>query len=635
MILRSIAFAFAILILTSISNAHSKDVVHSSFDCTKATQPLEETICNDPDLADLDRKMAVAFQKVIDASPMESRPVIIDAQREWLKRRNRCLPEVRYTTAGCLKLEYSEWLESWPRKLAALGGARGASFTLRMTKFPGLPNLTVSNRPDLCDRLQDAAISNFQRPNKIHFPDEMDGFIRRLTVQGTRWIDLTANAETIGKQVSIIPLLSPKGPTRYDIVLAIQTLNYLSQQHSLLFVPQEQLMALKGALDSGKKLPSNVSTLIEASAPYEREPIQVLRYGIDDYLAEEKNWSEIKLSKIQRDGTLQVTCLLKYPAVSPVGTAFDQWLADIELVQGREGYFSGSAHFLDQHLKKRINLAQLAALRPADIVQFGASWPTVQGDNDSPLQSKLGVAVWGLEGPWNHTKAKRLERDTVTAKAALADYYASTYGVDAADAVHAAEIVTDTILRASFYFYSYGERERKSKGTSAEIEQGIRSDADDFAQRPADKRNAKDATDLIRPAILAGAPKPDIEALIAADAQLGNRKMQFDDRFPGATEPALFFSLERPEIAALLVDKGAGINQTNAFGKTALMYAAHLNLYEALDLLLNAKAKVNEVTSSAPFGPFRRGRLYDFPESPIGSHVRGGECFKKSDQPPD
>ena len=78
------------------------------------------------------------------------------------------------------------------------------------------------------------------------------------------------------------------------------------------------------------------------------------------------------------------------------------------------------------------------------------------------------------------------------------------------------------------------------------------------------------------------------------------RETSGDDRFFDATEPALFFSLERPEIEVLLIDHGVDVNQTNAFGKTALMYAAHLNLYESLDRLIKAKAAINVVNTDGP-----------------------------------
>jgi hypothetical protein len=225
-------------------------------------------------------------------------------------------------------------------------------------------------------------------------------------------------------------------------------------------------------------------------------------------------------------------------------------------------------------------------------------------DQWSPLQAKLGLALWGLAGPWNHLKLKRLQADTESAETALVDYYIYTYGVEAADAAHAAGIAVDTILKESFYFYDYGEQERKGKGSPAEIERGIRSEADNFARLPMDQRDATDATDLIRAAILAGASKSDIATLIAAGAELGGRDTQYNDRFPDAKEPALFFSLERPEIAALLIKDGVDVNQTNAFGKTALMYAAHLNLDDTLELLLGAKAAVNATTTNGPANSF-------------------------------
>jgi ankyrin repeat protein len=61
-------------------------------------------------------------------------------------------------------------------------------------------------------------------------------------------------------------------------------------------------------------------------------------------------------------------------------------------------------------------------------------------------------------------------------------------------------------------------------------------------------------------------------------------------------EPTLFYALEHPRLVRLLLELGADVNQTNHFGKTALMYAAQFNLPKTANLLLSFGANPNLLT---------------------------------------
>ncbi|MFV0885183.1 ankyrin repeat domain-containing protein [Metapseudomonas otitidis] len=58
----------------------------------------------------------------------------------------------------------------------------------------------------------------------------------------------------------------------------------------------------------------------------------------------------------------------------------------------------------------------------------------------------------------------------------------------------------------------------------------------------------------------------------------------------------LSIAIEYPEALAYLIEQGADVNQANAFGKTALMYAAHYNQLESARILLARGAYPNAVT---------------------------------------
>ena len=66
-----------------------------------------------------------------------------------------------------------------------------------------------------------------------------------------------------------------------------------------------------------------------------------------------------------------------------------------------------------------------------------------------------------------------------------------------------------------------------------------------------------------------------------------------DKRYFFPMEPALFYALEHPGLVRQLLEHGAAVNETNYFGKTALMYAAQFNLPETVRLLLEAGADPN------------------------------------------
>lgn len=65
-------------------------VVHAktSFDCAKASSPVEKALCADRDLAAADRRLAAAFKATVKRAGA-NRGSLVAAQREWLARRDR------------------------------------------------------------------------------------------------------------------------------------------------------------------------------------------------------------------------------------------------------------------------------------------------------------------------------------------------------------------------------------------------------------------------------------------------------------------------------------------------------------------------------------------------------------------
>ena len=87
----------------------------ASFDCAKATTPIEQAICADATLARLDREVAAAYaSKLASASDATAKQAITAQQRRWLGHRDSaCRDQAEASRVACLsgvyRLRLSEW----------------------------------------------------------------------------------------------------------------------------------------------------------------------------------------------------------------------------------------------------------------------------------------------------------------------------------------------------------------------------------------------------------------------------------------------------------------------------------------------------------------------------------------------
>jgi len=77
----------ALLALATSADAQDDESAEPSFDCATATAPLEELICSDPGLADLDRKLAESYQAALATRVGEAQMLLREEQRAWAGRR--------------------------------------------------------------------------------------------------------------------------------------------------------------------------------------------------------------------------------------------------------------------------------------------------------------------------------------------------------------------------------------------------------------------------------------------------------------------------------------------------------------------------------------------------------------------
>ncbi|MGS0825682.1 MliC family protein [Shewanella sp. 0m-8] len=78
----------AIAAVDSAATVDGHQHVAPAFDCAKAQGQVETLICNDPELAALDQKMAQVYQAAVVNIPAAEQPKAM--QRGWIKGRNDC-----------------------------------------------------------------------------------------------------------------------------------------------------------------------------------------------------------------------------------------------------------------------------------------------------------------------------------------------------------------------------------------------------------------------------------------------------------------------------------------------------------------------------------------------------------------
>jgi uncharacterized protein len=110
--------------LISILPAEAPAQAGPSFDCSKATSPVEKAICADPGASEADRKMAAAYDRLLQSlTAPQARAHLQRDQVAWLSDRHRVcapapaeIPEAR-ETAACLRDQAdarAEWLALLP-----------------------------------------------------------------------------------------------------------------------------------------------------------------------------------------------------------------------------------------------------------------------------------------------------------------------------------------------------------------------------------------------------------------------------------------------------------------------------------------------------------------------------------------
>jgi len=186
------------------------------------------------------------------------------------------------------------------------------------------------------------------------------------------------------------------------------------------------------------------------------------------------------------------------------------------------------------------------------------------------------LAAWGEISLTNRRMLRELLETIPAATATLTDFYAESYGLSRAKAAAAAESAISVLICGPFDFI----------GDSAWVGPAIRP---------------------LEHALLQGASPDEIERLLQAGAPIAtnytfvnHQEEDWPVRQHVASEPTLFYALEVPANVSVLLAAGADPNARGNFEKTALMYAAQLDLLETARVLLDHGADVNAHTNANP-----------------------------------
>lgn len=145
--------ALLALLVLSYDGA-ARPAAAASFDCQKATQPLDKKICGDGDLSKLDEDLAAAYAKAKTAISPEGQKLLQASQRDWLAFarhvcKSRLDPKIAKaaedTPVQCLTTEYHERIEDLEAAAVKTSG-----FTFGRVDLYALgedPSMDPSGRP--------------------------------------------------------------------------------------------------------------------------------------------------------------------------------------------------------------------------------------------------------------------------------------------------------------------------------------------------------------------------------------------------------------------------------------------------------------------------------------------------------
>jgi len=484
---------------------------------------------------------------------------------------------------------------------------------------PFLPRLLVSHDTTLCDAFLRALQKDFLAQHRGD-----DTLFTEPPMTVGNWMSWPSGQQIDRTGIQFAELDLDKNGKKQLLIQVTEPFNWAGNWYSLLARPTTTTddlaneIAAFGKLQPSEQQKGTLKIVARADLPalwrwgvYDgfKSPFRVLSYeraaylytfidGIMGHGHGELKAGTASLQRIHADGTLDLQCQASVlpragalplpswlgdsnpPDMLVVPDEAVAWMQSIRAIEGTEGKWGGTAHYLDNLIIRSSYTWHDALVRPWDATAFQKYY------HPSAVAIRSWIQGWGYQSLSQFRLARDFEKGRRATLSALASYYEHSFG--APNAREAAALIVDNIISASFVIHGTSGSDSSYSEPDPENEiEAIRRDVDEFA-----KNGAHDApsTELFHSALLIGSPTSAITEMIRAGALLqGN-------------EPALFYALEHPHDVKALLDSGANVDEGNGFGKTALMYAAHYDLTDTVTLLLARGADVTKRTDGSAAG---------------------------------
>jgi hypothetical protein len=480
--------------------------------------------------------------------------------------------------------------------------------------YPFLPTLTVNNEPAVCGSFESVVIEAFKGP----------GF--QISIEGLEWPEAKVEWPTFSDLGVKIAITSDPYPAQEFSGLRIDrdgdggeeilahaawehswrgNMNFLALYPDLASFKQAKLLAepeklplrgeratipdiLAGSQDMTPGASSGALSAaagqIDANNPFWRwswARREVLKINGQIYFLDrgEVYDDEVAMAlwRLPSQGGPRVACEVALFtdhdgfSVGRLGTAeITKLEKSLRAMAGIEGGGGGTLHAHTSMLMDAGRIASRLALRP---------W-VLQGR--TPYNSRSAIDnnlwIWSHLSLWNFRQYRQFTQTLPAAYSSLSTYYRDEFGYDEAIAGKLAANAIDVLVGNFFVFRSDWD---EAINANPAIASDLRREVLGKAQSMLLEGNM--------PIVLKW------ESYVAASENWWP-KWPF---YPSAdSEPILFYALEHPDIVEKLLQQGVNVAESNAFGKTALMYAAQFNLTDTAAVLLRAGADIEARTAN-------------------------------------
>jgi hypothetical protein len=492
--------------------------------------------------------------------------------------------------------------------VASLASQSALADPIEPAAYPFLPQLTINNERTVCGSFESVVIEAFKGPD---FQISIDGLEwPEVKVERLQFTDLgvhTSQAYAYPAQEFLGARIDRNGDGREEFLVQAAwehswrgNMNFLAlypdfssfRQAKLLAEPETappvgERATIPTILAPSQDMTPGASSGTESTADAQSDDDvsswkwtwtkrDVLKINGSVYVLDQGEVYDddiaMTLWKIPPKGSVSVSCKVAtfsddrgFTASSLAPGSLGKLQSVLGAISGQE-FAGGTLHAHERILMGAGRTAARISLRP---------WVVAATTEETRQPRDLALWIWSHASIWNYRQYQRLLKVAGATKKNLAKYYRDDFDLSQSTADGLAEVATESLISSFFIFRGeWGER---------------------IVADPA-------LTEKLRSIILQNPRASLLEGRVPAAATSGSEEYDWRD-WPGIDpscfeEPRLFYALDHAQSLALLIKQGADVNEPNGFGKTALMYAAHLNQLESAKALIAAGADVNRETSN-------------------------------------